>query len=345
MNSKNLNILVTCVGGDNGVEIINQIKTNKFVKRTKIVGIDIKKNVVAKKFLDFYYKISNTPKNNYIKSLEKIVKMHKINIILALSDEESLTLSKHFQLNKQVKVATSSYHTLKILSNKIKTYEILEKNKIKLPKWKPINKEKDFESSIKYFEKIKKNFCVKPSVSRGGRDVYVINNKIKNILSFQNSREKHLSLKKFKKNYKSFFSKKNYPLIMMERLKPPVYDLDLLAKNGKLVTCAFRKRIHSALPNKGHLIIKKKKLVELGKRLCKIFNLNYLHDCDLMQNEKNEFMILEINPRPSGSFVVAEVAGYPIIENMIKIYKNVKNFRKPSLIFNKVIPYQSLTNY
>ena len=24
-----------------------------------------------------------------------------------------------------------------------------------------------------------------------------------------------------------------------------------------------------------------------------------------MQNEKNEFMILEINPRPSGSFVVA----------------------------------------
>ncbi len=345
MNSKNLNILVTCVGGDNGVEIINQIKTNKFVKRTKIVGIDIKKNVVAKKFLDFYYKISNTPKNNYIKSLEKIVKMHKINIILALSDEESLTLSKHFQLNKQVKVATSSYHTLKILSNKIKTYEILEKNKIKLPKWKPINKEKDFISSIKYFEKIKKNFCVKPAVSRGGRNVYVIDNTIKNTLSFQNSREKHLSLKEFKKNYKTFFSRKKYPLIMMERLKPPVYDLDLLSKNGKLITFACRKRIHSALPNKGHIIIKKKKLVELSKRLCKIFNLNYLHDCDLMQNEKNEFMILEINPRPSGSFVVAEVAGYPIIENMLKIYKNVRNFRKPKFIFNKVIPYQSLINY
>lgn len=344
MNFKNLNFLVTCVGGDNGVEIINQIKSNKYVYRSKIVGVDTQKDVVAKKFLDFYYKIPNALKKGYIKSIEKIVERHKINIILVTSDEESLILSKHYQLSK-VQVATSNYDTLKILSDKIKTYEILAKNKIRLPKWKPIKKERDFISSIKYFERLKKNFCVKPSVSRGGRDVYVINNKIKNILSFQNSREKHLSLKKFKKNYKSFFSKKNYPLIMMERLKPPVYDLDLLAKNGKLVTCACRKRIHSALPNKGHLIIKKRKLVELGKRLCKIFNLNYLHDCDLMQNEKNEFMILEINPRPSGSFVVAEVAGYPIIENMIKIYKNVKNFRKPRLIFNKVIPYQSLINY
>ena len=88
------------------------------------------------------------------------MKRHKINIILVTSDEESLILSKHYQLSK-VQVATSNYDTLKILSDKIKTYEILAKNKIRLPKWKPIKKERDFISSIKYFERPQKNFCVK----------------------------------------------------------------------------------------------------------------------------------------------------------------------------------------
>ena len=48
------------------------------------------------------------------------------------------------------------------------------------------------------FEKKRLEFCIKPAISRGGRNVYVINNNLIKITSFQNSREKHLSLKKFK---------------------------------------------------------------------------------------------------------------------------------------------------
>ena len=50
MNFKNLNFLVTCVGGDNGVEIINQIKSNKYVYRSKIVGVDTQKMLWQKNF-------------------------------------------------------------------------------------------------------------------------------------------------------------------------------------------------------------------------------------------------------------------------------------------------------
>ena len=39
-----------------------------------------------------------------------------------------------------------------------------------------------------------------------------------------------------------------------------------------------------------------------------------------MQNEKNDLMILEINPRPSGSFVVAEVG----LSNNRKYDKNLQ---------------------
>ena len=42
-----------CVGGDNGVEIINQIKSNKYVYRSKIVGVDTQKRYCGKKIFRF----------------------------------------------------------------------------------------------------------------------------------------------------------------------------------------------------------------------------------------------------------------------------------------------------
>jgi len=48
----------------------------------------------------------------------------------------------------------------------------------------------------------------------------------------------------------------------------------------KLINSVCRRRIHSALGNTGHLIIKNKFLDTLAKKLSPIFNLNYFHDRD-----------------------------------------------------------------
>ena len=342
---KKINILITCVGGENGSEIVFRFKKNKFARKIYIVGTDLKNisDVVASKFLDKYYQVPQINKKSYIRMIDKIIKKHKINFILVTSDEESLILSKKYH-NTKVKVACSNFNILKKLSNKIQTYKILEKNKIDLPHWYEIRSEKDIVSGIKFFKNKKIDFCIKPAISRGGRNVFVINNKLKKISSFQNSREKHINLNDFKKKYKIFFKNK-YPLLMMEKLKPPVYDLDILSKNGNVINSVCRRRLHSALPNKGHVIIKNKYLNNLAKKISKIFNLNYLHDCDLMMDKNNNFKILEINPRPSGSFAVAEAAGIPLIENMLKIYFNEKKFSKTSKIFKRILPYQSLAGF
>ena len=63
-----------------------------------------------------------------------------------------------------------------------------------------------------------------------------------------------------------------------------------------------------------------------------------------MIDKKDKFKILEINPRPSGSFVVADAAGFPLVDNIIKIFFNDKSL-KPSNIYKKIIPYKSLGNF
>jgi hypothetical protein len=89
---KKINILITCVGGENGSEIVFRFKKNKFARKIYIVGTDLKNisDVVASKFLDKYYQVPQINKKSYIRMIDKIIKKHKINFILVTSDEESL---------------------------------------------------------------------------------------------------------------------------------------------------------------------------------------------------------------------------------------------------------------
>lgn len=335
-----INILITCVGGEYGPELINSFRNNRFIRKIKIIGVDTEECLVSKKFLDKFYLVPTPQKKNYLKKIDRIIKINKIDLILPTSDEESLILSKFYK-NSKVKIICSDYSQLKILSNKIQTYKVLEYNNIPLPKWFEINYEYDFIEAINYFKKNNKLFCVKPAISRGSRDVLVINNNLKSILSIGNSRERHLNFKTFLRIYKKIYKNK-YPLIMMEKLKAPAFDIDILSKNGKLINAICRKRVDSILHYKGHIIFKDKYLYNLSKKLSRIFKLNYLHDCDLMLDKKGNFRILEINPRPSGSVALSISAGVPIIENLLCIYFNKNKFFKTKKIKKIALPYTKI---
>ena len=103
----------------------------------------------------------------------------------------------------------------------------------------------------------------------------------------------------------------------MNKLKEPVYDLDMLAWKGKPLRVIPRKRFNSAVPNDGHIIVNDQKLINLGKKIISKFKLSWLYDCDIMYDKNKVPQILEINPRPSGSIVVSICAGIPLLRDLI----------------------------
>lgn len=341
MKKKKICILLTSIGGEMGPQLINCFRNTSVFSKIKIIGTDNRKNVPAKFFLDNYYQVPSGKSYKYIKKLKKIIKSESVNLILPGSDEESLTIAKNLKNYKNLVIAGSSYQTLKILSNKIETYKILEKNGITTPLWFEIKNSKGLKSKMKLFRSKKKNYCVKPSVSRGGRDVFIVNEKLKKKINFQASREIHLNSKIFLREYLRSLKNK-YPLIIMEKLKEPVYDLDILSDKGKIVTYVARRRINSALPNEGHIIVNSAQLKKIAFKLSKIFKLNYLHDCDLMLDNNKKFKILEINPRPSGSFSIGVEAGVPLTENILQLYQGLKIKKNKNKLKKKVIPYKKL---
>jgi len=182
---------------------------------------------------------------------------------------------------------------------------------------------------------------LKPANSRGGRNVFIISKKKNGYKIFKDRREILTDLNSFKIKFeKKLIS--NYPLIIMEKLKEPVYDLDMLAWKGKPLIIIPRKRFNSAVPNDGHLIVKDKKLIELGKKIISNFNLSWLYDCDIMYDKYNIPQVLEINPRPSGSIAVSIAAGIPLIKYLLYLSKKIR-IESKKIPFNKrIIPYKDL---
>ena len=137
-------------------------------------------------------------------------------------------------------------------------------------------------------------------------------------------REIHIPTKKLTDKYFSMYEKKFFPLVISERLNEPTFDLDMLGFKGKSIRVVSRKRLNPAEPNAGHIVKRISKLVNIGKKVIKKFNLSWLFDCDLMIDKKGNYKIIEINPRMSGSSVVSIEAGYPLFDDLISISRKKK---------------------
>ena len=335
-------IAITSIGGGLGTHLAKMLKKSRH-KDLRVLGINQSKKTTAKVFLDAYEQVPSGKNRSYFKKIKKIIRKYKVKLIIPGSDEEALTLSKNiFEIKKNnCQLASVSYETLKIFSNKISTYKYLQLSKIPVPKFITA---KNFDELMFKLKEIKdKNFVIKPSISRGGRNVLVVRSDIKKKIEINNGRELHVPFKQFSAKILTQYKGK-FPLVIMERLYAPTYDLDMLAHAGKPLRIVPRKRLNSAEPNEGHTIIYNKKLVGIGKKIISIFQLSWLYDCDFMLDKNGKFKVIEINPRISGSAVVSMEAGVPLIDDLISVARS-KKIPKIKMPYGKIVyPYVGLVS-
>ena len=339
-----INILLTCAGSELSPLISQKIKEIKKFKNIQVIGVDQKDQLVNKYFFDYFYKVSKN-KKKYLNQIISISKKRKINLILPGSDEEALILSSNRERieKRNLKIACSDTKHIKTFSNKIWTLKILEKNKINVGKWDVVNNKDELIKKVKNFFKKNATVVIKPSISRGGRNVFIISKRSHRVSFNPNGREITLGLSQFQKGYLKKI-KNLYPFIIMEKLCQPTYDFDMLCSKGRLINGISRRRLVPSMPNEGHLIEKVSKIYAIGEKVAKIFNLTWLYDCDFMVDKKKNPILIEVNPRMSGSAIVSSYAGFNLFENLISLYKK-KKIKKFDIKGKKIIvPYKQLYN-
>ena len=333
-----IRLLITCVGGELMPYLLKYIKTIDNPK-VYIVGTDFNHNAVGRLLCDKFYTVPLGKDISYIEKIINLTKKEKINLVLPTSDEEALVLAKNKKLfNKNnINLACINYKELRILNNKQKTYTVLKEKGFNVAEWHNLASFEDFREKVEYYDKLYKKFIVKPKEGRGSRNIFIVSN--------ENKKNKHLELNYLSK--KELFNKigKNKKLsefIIMQKLNHPVVDIDLLGWRGKPLSVIPRQRINPLFPNMGHKILGDKKLITLGRKLIRSFNLSWLYDCDIMFNDKKEPVIIEINPRQSGSISVSIAAGYEIFKNLLKLHSKGKIIQEKKIHSLTIVPYKSL---
>ncbi len=319
-----MRILLTSCGGFFVNSLSKELKNDKYLENLYITGIDEKK-IKKSKYIDKIYQVKKKDETKYIRHVYKICRKNSLNLIIPLSDKEALRLSKHQNRFKKsgIKILVNDYKLIKKINDKHYVYKKIQKAKINTPRFYLVKNKNGFVAKLKNFKFPKKPIVLKPKNSAGGRGIIILKSKSKKINNsiIVGKREKKIDLKNF--NVQNYL-KKFKDFIMMEYLKKPSYDVDYFKfKNKQLIS--VRERLNpSGIPYKGN-IIKRNREVELYcKRIAKILKLKGLVDFDIMHNEKNKPVLLELNPRPSGSVVVNHFAGFNFLSIILKIIYNEK---------------------
>ena len=232
----------------------------------------------------------------------------------------SKNLSKFKKLRTKVLINENKYS--RIFNDKFKTYEILKKIGIDVPKYRLFRKFSNLDKILDEFNYPSKSVIVKSRYGIGGRGVYLLvgndKSEVKRYSWFGiNNRERKFLLLNSSIKKKIFKPQKS---IIMEALTSPSYDADVLKFNNYYKT-SIRKRINPAgVPYKGSKIINNKIIEKTIKKITQRFNLKFILDFDFMTKIKTQKpVVCEINTRPSGSIVDSEIQGKKIFTKFLKI--------------------------
>ena len=170
-----MNILMTCASGGIIINDIIALK-NKF-NNLRIYGADQNPNKRLFKYCDKFFKVPKGDNKNYISKILEICKKYNISIIIPRSDEEAISLSKQKKKFEKIgiKFPINNFKKLKILNDKIATYKKINNVTNFNLKWQIIKSPKQINRVESFL--IENKFCVlKPSISRGGRNIFHLSN-------------------------------------------------------------------------------------------------------------------------------------------------------------------------
>jgi len=331
-------ILVTAAGGVLAPLNICLLKQSRH-GGVWVLGVDSRAEAAGRYFADAFAQVPPGGDPGYADSILALIERHRIEIVLPWSDEEALALAaERARIEASgALLACAPLATLRTMSDKFATYRLLQQAGLAMPSFVKAETADALFAAVHRFAREFGEFAVKPTTARGNRGTVVVRSDIHGAMPYMGSRELHMDLDTFRNDHLATTA---VPAIIMERLYPPAYDIDVLAQNGKVLRAMPRRRLNpSGVPYTGSVLTPSQPLFDLAGRIAQALELSWLYDFDLMTNAKGKAIVIEVNPRPSGSIAAAILAGVPFYDDLIALANglSVANVNLPGE--TTVIPY------
>jgi carbamoyl-phosphate synthase large subunit len=126
-----MNVLLTAIGSMSAESVISSLRE---VDNIKIVGCDIYAQnwIPTSQNVDIFYQVPKAFEKEYIPTIKKICKNHKVDFVFPLSDPEVDVLVEEIDLFKRIKtrICVSDKHAIQICRNKLLLHKFFRASKV-----------------------------------------------------------------------------------------------------------------------------------------------------------------------------------------------------------------------
>jgi carbamoyl-phosphate synthase large subunit len=337
MKEETIKIGITCIGFPMWNLAIEAFKATEGVD-VQIVGMDVKNDVPARKYLDSYITIPPGNSEDYTDTLFNICKNENIKVLIAGADEEviALTEKKDEFISIGVICIVPKKDKVDLFYDKLAMYDFLSENGVTVPSYMGVRTLNDLEHACRKIPLHGGKFIVKLSRSRGGRGIFLVSLSAHETGTFFDRNE--MAMISLTDMAEIVESTKDSMFMAMEYLEGDYYDVDVLSDNGVPVYLIQRKRVNpKGIPWQGSEITDNKKMADISANICNLLSLHYLYDFDMFEKDGIVYP-LEINPRLSGSTCATFSAGINLYGDLLKMALNLPIERKTIPYGKKIYP-------
>ncbi|TFZ40797.1 ATP-grasp domain-containing protein [Soehngenia longivitae] len=281
MKNKNINILVTGIGGDIGIGIVKILNELKYHKT--LVGCDINEYPANKLDVDLFYVSPRADnRDQYLSFIKLICINHDISLIIPSSEIEIKVLNENkLYFGDKVKVLINHNKIINTFMDKLQTIDFLKKNGINHPKTYDI---KEFSNQLNY------PFLLKERFSRGSKGVVRIED-----------------------NDDFIYYKKKFPNSIIQEIvgdNEHEYTITIFSDGQNIYNIAFQRILGYGSLSKFVRRVSDPKIDDLAIRIANLINLKGSINVQVRKNADGEYLPFEINPRLSSTLAFRHYFGF-----------------------------------
>ncbi len=248
-------------------------------------------------------------------------KQHRIDYFWP--SKESILMVKHqsdFALIGTCVIAVSTPETLALLNNKGAFYHTLPASVARTMETIVVSDKIGFDNAVATLSQRYEALCVKPSVSVFGLGFRILDTEVDSITHLLDGIEYTIPLAELRLGMEK--TPKFSELLVMEYLDGVEWSVDCVGENGKLL-CAVQRKKHPKA-GYGQEIDNHPDICGMVERLTEFYTLNGVFNIQFRAKSDGTPCLLEINPRPSGGFGMACLAGVNLAEVFLQTLRGEK---------------------
>lgn len=282
-----------------------------------LIGINATSAPLAAGFLDAFYVVPRGDDPAYAEALLEVVRKERPDVMLPWSDDEAEVISR---LKGELavlgcRVLVSSPDCLARVANKRITYDYLRAAGVVVPEYTSVTDVVGLREAISAYQHPSRTVVVKPARGRGGRGLRILlgEDGPPDWLG-SGQREVRLSKSDLSESRLRTFFEFGTELLVMPCLGIPAFDADVVTLGRDPVVIVRSRHNPTGIPFLGNTLVANNELLDYCRSVAQALQLGAVHDIDLMTGPDGRPVVLEVNPRPSGSLPASMAGGFPVLD-------------------------------